>query len=101
MRTKFTLIVLALTISAAGLQAQTPIQPAVPPGNALTNTTAAAPVAPAAVNDGDAAAKALLQTLLQLKASNEEILKRQTATLSQLEEVSKAAEQLKVFATRG
>ena len=99
MRAKFTLTFLALAISASGLQAQSPIQSVAQPIGAVANAPAAAPVAPVA--NGDAEAKALLQTLLQLKAANEEILKRQAATLMQLEEVAKAADQLKVYATRG
>lgn len=98
MRTNLLLAFLTLTISATGLQAQVPVQPAARPSGAAGNT---AMTAPAASSDGEAAAKALLQTLLQLKASNDEILKRQTATLGQLDEVAKAAEQLKVYATRG
>ncbi|MDQ6624549.1 MAG: hypothetical protein M3Y69_00190 [Verrucomicrobiota bacterium] len=101
MRTKCTLTFLALAISAAGLQAQSPIRSVAQPTGAVATSPAPAPVTPVAGGDADATSKALLQTLLQLKASNEEILKRQTATLIQLEEVSKAAEQLKVYATRG
>ncbi|MFN2474753.1 MAG: hypothetical protein ABR526_00225 [Chthoniobacterales bacterium] len=101
MRAKFTLAVDALTISLAGLHAQTGNQQVIQPTSSVATTAVAAPVAPTGLVDGDANAKALLQTLLQLKAANDEILKRQTATLSQLEEVSKAAEQLKVYATRG
>jgi hypothetical protein len=98
MSSKFTLTLLALIMSVAGLQAQTASQPVAGSTGAVANTAVAAPIT---INDGDATAKALLQTLLQLKAANDEILKRQAATLSQLEELSKAAEQLKVYATRG
>lgn len=100
MRAKFSLTLVALTLSLAALQAQTATQQLVSPTAAVTTTTASAPVASAATADADAAAKALLQTLMQLKAANDEILKRQAATLSQLDEISKAAEQLKVYSTR-
>src|SRR4051794_30365268 len=42
-----------------------------------------------------------VKMLEQIKAANQETLKRQQATLDQLEEAQKAAEQLKVFTKRG
>lgn len=39
--------------------------------------------------------------LQQMKAANEEILKKQQDTLQRLDELQKAAEQLKVFSKRG
>jgi hypothetical protein len=102
MRAKFALVLPGLILSLSPLQAQTPVQQGTGPTGAVPKTAASTvPVSPAVAVDGDATAKALLQTLLQLKAANDEILKRQTATLSQLEELAKAAEQLKVYATRG
>lgn len=41
-----------------------------------------------------------MQALQQLKAANAELLKRQAATLQQLEEIEKAAEQIKIFSSR-
>jgi hypothetical protein len=63
-------------------------------------TPVPAPVAtPApAVSDSTAAAIKLLQ---ELKAANEETLKKQQAVLEQLDELQKAAEQLKIFSKRG
>jgi hypothetical protein len=52
---------------------------------------------PAAVNDSTATN---LKTLLQLKTANEEILKKQEATLQALDELQKAADQIKVFSKR-
>lgn len=100
MRAKFSFTLIALTLSLAGLRAQAPVQQVVRPTGGVTNNVLNAPVAPVAVADGDATAKALLQTLLQLKAANDAILQRQAAALSQLEEMSKAAEQLKVYSSR-
>lgn len=36
-----------------------------------------------------------------MKAANEEMLRKQEATLQQLDEIQKAAEQLKIFSKRG
>jgi hypothetical protein len=41
------------------------------------------------------------KTLREMKAANEEVLKKQEATLQRLDEIQKAAEQLKVFSKRG
>jgi hypothetical protein len=41
-----------------------------------------------------------IKALQQVKASNEETLKKQAATLEQLDELQKAAEQLKIFSKR-
>jgi hypothetical protein len=63
-------------------------------------TPVSAPVAtpaPAAPESTTAAIK-LLQ---ELKAANEETLKKQQAVLEQLDELQKAAEQLKIFSKRG
>jgi hypothetical protein len=45
--------------------------------------------------------ESILQTLSQLKATNEEILRKQAATLLQLEEMEKAADQIKIYSKRG
>jgi hypothetical protein len=43
----------------------------------------------------------VLKALQDMKAANDEVLKRQAATLQQLEEIEKAAEQLKIYSKRG
>lgn len=45
--------------------------------------------------------QAAIKALQQAKAANDETLKRQEAMLQQLDELQKAAEQLKVFSKRG
>jgi hypothetical protein len=45
--------------------------------------------------------QAAITALQQVKAANEETLKKQQATLQQLDELQKSAEQLKIFAKRG
>jgi biopolymer transport protein ExbD len=45
--------------------------------------------------------QAALKMLQELKAANEETLRKQEATLQQLDELEKAAEQLKIYTKRG
>ena len=42
-----------------------------------------------------------MQAILSLKAANEETLKKQAATIQLLEELEKAAEQIKIYSKRG
>ena len=88
------IIPLLLTvISLASAAAQTPVVvPAVP--------AAAAPAAQAAPALS-ASSQAALQLLHSMKAANEEMLKKQAATLQQLDELQKAADQIKIFGKRG
>jgi hypothetical protein len=64
---------------------------------------AAAPAAtagtPAAAQDPKAL-QSTLQTLQKMKAANEDTLKRQEAVLQQLDELQKAADQIKIFSHR-
>ena len=60
---------------------------------------AVAPVAPQ--NQAAASTAAALKALQDLKATNDELLKKQAATLQQLDELQKAVEQLKVYSKRG
>lgn len=55
----------------------------------------------AAVADNSAALQEALRMLQEMKASNEETLRKQTATLEQLDELEKTAEQLKIYTKRG
>jgi flagellar biosynthesis/type III secretory pathway chaperone len=71
------------------IQAIQPVQAAAPVANA---TTANAPVDTSA---------SVLKALQQLKSANDEILKKQAATLQQLEDLGKAAEQIKIYSKRG
>jgi hypothetical protein len=61
--------------------------------------SAAAPVA-AAPEKSDSLQNAL-KMLQEIKAANEETLRKQAATLEQLDALEKEAEQLKVFSSRG
>jgi hypothetical protein len=77
------------------LPAQSPvIVQAAPPAAALktqTQTQVAAPNADAAQ---------ALKMLQQMKAANEETLRKQAATLEQLDELDKAANQIRIFSSR-
>jgi hypothetical protein len=91
---------LALTAAAlvtGVIQAQQPTPPMIivqPAG-----TTATATPAPAAVSN-DASITAAIKALEQVKAANDATLKKQEAMLQQLDELQKAAEQLKFFSKR-
>jgi hypothetical protein len=59
---------------------------------------------PASANqptDTAPAGGAALKTLQELKAANAEILTKQAAILQQLDEIQKAAEQIKIYTKRG
>ena len=87
----------ALLLSLSTLQAQTPAPVVVP-----ANVPAAAPAAPAAQAAPATAggSQALLQTLQQMKADNDETLRKQQATLQQLDELQKAVDQIKIYTKR-
>jgi hypothetical protein len=86
----------ALTIGGAKAQQPTPpmivVQPAAP--------VAAAKPAPAAAGLSDTALTSAIKELEQVKATNDETLKKQEAMMQQLDELQKAAEQLKIFSKR-
>lgn len=96
MFTKFTLCLVAMTLAVLTAPAQSPapivVQAIVPNAAAATS----APIAP-----GPATGESPLRALQQIKAANEEILRKQAATLQQLEEMEKAAEQIKIYTKRG
>jgi hypothetical protein len=94
----FCLVLVVLFVGGSSAQQPTPeivIQSATAPTTAAPAQTSAATAAAASVTV-DAAIKLLEQT----KAANDETLKKQEALMQQLDEVQKAAEQLKVFAKR-
>ncbi len=83
---------LVMPLPMLSVQAQSPA-PIV--GQAVAPKVAAAPLAPAV------SAEATLKTLQEIKAVNEDILRKQAATLQQLEEMVKTAEQIKIYTKRG
>ena len=94
MRGKVLLLGLTSVVVLSAARAQTPapvLVQAVP--------SAAAPVAqPAPASSTASSALSLLQAM---KAANDETLKKQEAALAQLDDLQKAAEQLKIYAKRG
>lgn len=72
------------------LQAVTPVPAAVAPAPA-------AAAAPASATAG----KNTLRSLTEIQTTNAEILKKQEAALATLDELQKAAEEIKIFSKRG
>lgn len=66
-----------------------------PAAPAMAKTVAGAP------EKSSSSLQTAIKALRQAKAANDETLKKQEAMLEQLDELQKAAEQLKVFAKRG
>ena len=102
MRAMKSIIYLACLATAVGVVTLTAQQPSpmvvVQPANAAT---APAPAAAAAVpSSAENAVAAAIKALEQMKAANDATLKKQEAMLQQLDELQKAAEQLKVFSKR-
>lgn len=94
MRSSIPLLLATAVISLSSAVAQTPVVvPAAAP--------AAAPAVQAAPAAVSASSQAALQLLQAMKAANEETLKKQAATLLQLDELQKAADQIKIFGKRG
>ena len=63
--------------------------------------TAPAPMARSATQPAGASSDAALKALQAMKAANDELIRKQTATLQQLDEMEKAAAQIKIFTKRG
>lgn len=84
-------IVAAVSLSRAQSPAPAVVQAVSPPQA----------VGPAAAPAGAMAPSSTLQLLQEMKAVNDEVLKKQLATLQQLEEIEKSAEQIKIYTKRG
>jgi hypothetical protein len=96
--TKITLLLLALHLAFVPhlrAQSQAPIVV-----QAASPAAAASTPLPSVTQDS-ASLQATLKMLQEMKATNAETLKRQEAALQQLDEIQKAAEQLKIFGKRG
>jgi predicted PhzF superfamily epimerase YddE/YHI9 len=88
---------LSVAVTALGLHttyAQSPT-PIVAKGG---TQTVAVSVVPEAKSDS---MEATMKSLREIKAANEQILKQQQATLEALNELQKAADQIKIFSKRG
>ena len=89
------LSVLAATLIVSTSNAQTPMPIIVP---AMTPATAQSPAAAAVAT---AATQTTLKALQAIKAANEELLKQQAATLEKLDELEKAANEIRIYTKRG
>ena len=86
-----------LTIALASLlQAQSPMPVIVP---AMTPAIKSAPAAPAP-SEKSVSLQVALKMLQEIKATNEETLRKQTATLEQLDELEKAADAIRLLSKR-
>ena len=77
-------------------EAQSPSPIVVPAMTPATNTHSAA-----SAGVTTASTQATLKVLQAMKAANEEILKQQAATLQKLDEVEKAANDIRIYTKRG
>ena len=75
--------------------AQSPMPVVVP---AMTPATTAK--SPAAADSAPSSTQAAIKTLQALKAANDEILKQQAATLVKLDEMEKAANEIRIYTKR-
>jgi hypothetical protein len=101
--TRFALVLTLATpflLNGAAAQQPTPVLMVVQAATAQSKPVTAKPAVTSPENTSsnlEIAIKALQQT----KTLNDETLKKQEALLEQLDELQKAAEQLKIFAKRG
>jgi hypothetical protein len=65
-----------------------------------TTAPSAAPVTPPNRSSAEAALNSAIKALEDVKAANDATLKKQESLLEQLDELQKAAEQLKIFSKR-
>ena len=93
----FLVFTLTLAFVSNALRAQSPTPIVV---QAATATTATAPTPIPVAKDAEPNPIAI-RMLQQMKTANEDVLKKQEATLQRLDEIQKAAEQLKIFSKRG
>ena len=91
-----TLSLLGILAVAGILTAQSPKTVIVPAATPVVKSSQE-PV----TSDNSASLQAALRMLKEMKAANVETLQKQAATLEQLDELEKAADQLKIFAKRG
>jgi hypothetical protein len=94
----FILIAFALaSLTNLGIQAQSPPDTIVQ----AASPSAVAQKPAAAANSGSADARPTMQILLEMKTVNAATIKKQAETLRTLDDLQKAAEELKIFSKRG
>ena len=88
---------LLIAVSVASISsAQSPAPVVVP-----AMTPAATAKSPATADGATNSPQGALKTLQALKAANDEILKQQAATLVKLDEIEKAANEIRIYTKRG
>ena len=90
------LSILASFALAGTLPAQSPV-----PVIVQAATPAVAPARAPSAPDNAASVQGALKMLQEMKAANEETLRKQAAILQQLDELEKTAEQIKIYTKRG
>jgi hypothetical protein len=88
--------ILASFALAGTLPAQSPM-PVVVPAATPGGTSSRAP----ATSENASSVQTALKMLQEMKAANEETLRKQEATLQLLDELEKTAEQIKIYSKRG
>lgn len=94
MRALFLSLFAAVTLASIS-NAQSPVPVVVP---AMTPATTAK--SPATADSASGSTQAALKALQAMKAANEEILKQQAATLQKLDEIEKAATEIRIYTKR-
>jgi pectin methylesterase-like acyl-CoA thioesterase len=94
MRALFLSLLAAVTLASAS-NAQSPMPVVVP---AMTPATTVK--APATPDNAAGSIQAAVKALQAMKAANEEILKQQAATLQKLDEIEKAATEIRIYTKR-
>jgi hypothetical protein len=95
MRTTILSILVAFTFAGL-LLAQSP-KPMIVEAATPAAASSRAPAAP----ENTVSLQAALKELQEIKAANEETLRKQAATLEQLDALEKTAEQIRIYARRG
>jgi hypothetical protein len=97
MRTLILSVVAAVSLaSISEAQSPTPAPVVVP-----AMTPAVTAKGPVAANNTASSSQAALTALQAMKTANEEILKQQAATLQKLDEIEKAANEIRIYSKRG
>jgi hypothetical protein len=96
MKTKiFLALAAAAMLLPLGLRSQTPAMVIVPAEVAAPSASAALPA-----RENPASSESVLKFLLEMKAANDATLKTQAAQLATLDDLQKAAEEIKIYSRR-
>jgi hypothetical protein len=90
----FSILGAAVLVSIAGAQSPTPI--VIPAMTPVVRTQT-----PAKKDGEPSSMQNLLKALQAMKAANEELLKQQAVTLQKLDEMEKAANEIRIYTKRG